>query len=432
MNKFAKLSLFAALFALAPFVSICQQIVLLGKITDTETGTALPYATIFLTGNSLSTISNGDGEFNLTMPASSVGDTIKVSMMGYAIYQKRVGDIISTDNLSIRLAIKPIRLEEVVIMEKKITAKVVVTKAFENIENNFPTKTYRLNGFYREMHLENNKSVELIEAAIDIYDNGYKIYKGDRPRINEKVNLKNVRASKNYRNACFDRTRIEQYNLVVGALVHNPVRYRPSNLTQWEQDKAFKIDTMLYMHDRPIYVVSFLSYLPEFPNFERKNAIYIDAENYSIYKYTWEEYAKEGKYSEKPWRLSKGSKYTTNRKRISTVYEYGNYNGKMYLTYFDEKCYDDIVDSKIDSVIFESLGHVTLVTGQIESDEVKMIQEETLHRDQSLATQLKTYDPQFWRNYEHVKVMPLTRRNVADLAKEMPLEEQFKIEGSHK
>ena len=192
------------------------------------------------------------------------------------------------------------------------------------------------------------------------------------------------------------------------------------------------MDTLMYLNDRLVYVVNFLSYLSEYPNFERTNTIYIDAENYAIYKFQWEEYAKEGKYSEKPWPLTKESIYLTNRKRISTIYEYGMCQGKMYLKYFDEKCYDDIINSKTNVVEFESLSHVTLIIGQIETKNIIMPEKETLRRDQSLATQLNEYQPEFWSNDEQVKLVPLTRKNVKDLEWQIPLESQFKNEGIRK
>jgi hypothetical protein len=402
------------------------QILIVGKILDAESQEALPYVSIFLKENSVATISNADGEFSLVIADSFATDTLAIAAMGYASYRIRVGDIDQPQTMLVRLKLKPIPLDEIVVRESKISAGDIVRSAFEQIENNFPTVPYKLNGFFREMWLEDDRCVQLIEAAIDVHDMGYAGVRGSRPNSREKVDLKSVRTSNNYRHACFKNSAVERYNLVVGGLTHNPVRYRQLNTSQWMRDKKFTTDSVVYFNERPVYVVSFLSYLRQYPNFERKNTLYIDAENYSIYKYMSYEYPRKGKYSEKPRPLAKESVYLINRKQILTTYEYGRYKGKMYLKYFDERCFDDIVNSTDGSVVFESFGHITLIIGHIETENVVFPAVETIKRGQNLATQITAYDPVFWKNFEQVKMVPLTRKNIQDLEREMPLEKQFK------
>ncbi len=146
----------------------------------------------------------------------------------------------------------------------------------------------------------------LKEAALDIYDDGYK-----KKVVAEKVKLINSRSSRNYRNDLFTNTGIEKWNLVASALSNNPIKYRYRHIST---SKNFTLDSTLYYNDQLIYVISFLSYIHRFPNFERKNTLHIDAVSYAILQYGWEEYAKEGKYSEIPWRLSKDSFYFSKTK----------------------------------------------------------------------------------------------------------------------
>jgi hypothetical protein len=299
-----------------------------GKVIDDETKEPLSYASITIKSKPVGTVTNADGEFEFHLTSLHISDTLMISMLGYNSYSVKVLDIQDPKNLMVRLALKPTQLKEVVVVANKITPQEIIKKAFENIENNNPPQPYRLRGFYRETHQEGDRSVMLTEAALDVYDKGHKAVHGARSSVKEKVNVRNSRTSKNYRNNLFNKTAVEKWNLVVSALRNNPVKYRDPNIKRKIADKVFRLDSVIYFNDRLIYVISFLSYISRFPNFERKNTLYVDAENYAIYKYGWEEYAKKGKYSEPPWRLTKDSFYFYKRKRISTIYEFGDYQGK--------------------------------------------------------------------------------------------------------
>jgi hypothetical protein len=265
-----------------------------------------------------------------------------------------------------------------------------------------------------------------VEAALDISDDGYKAIRHKRYMMREKVHLKNVRASKNYRNTLFQNSEIEKYNLVISALKCNEVKYRNPDLKRTFRDKTFELDSVLYMNDRLVCVVSFLSYISRFPNFERRNIAYIDAENYAIYKYGWEEYAKKGKYSEPPWRLKNDTLFSVARKRISTMYEYEYFEGKMFLKYFDEKCYEDILNTRNGSVVLEMVGNTTLAVHGIHTDHTNPEKESLMKRDRSIYAQTTPYDEKFWSEYG--LPVPLTKKQLRDLEWALPLTKQFQLQ----
>jgi hypothetical protein len=421
-----------AILITCPCISFSQTALKLsGKVVDVQTKEPLQYASITIKSKPIGTVTNADGEFEFHLTTLYTQDTLMISMLGYNSFSVKVLDIKDPKNLMVRLAFKPTQLKEVVVVANKITPQEIIKRAFENIKNNNPAMPYRLRGFYREMHEEGDRSVMLTEAALDVYDQGHRAVHGARSSVKEKVNLRNSRTSKNYRNNLLNKTVVEKWNLVVSALRNNPVKYRDPNIKRKIADKVFRLDSVIYFNDRLVYVISFFSYISRFPNFERKNTLCVDAENFAIYKYGWEEYAKEGKYSEPPWRLSKDSFYFYKRKKISTIYEFGDYQGKMFLKYFDEKAYYDIYNSKEDSVEFESLDQVVMVITEIMTD-VKMEEQETMALDQSIGGQVKKYDPSFWSNYDETKLVPLTKKQIKDLELEMSLEEQFKMQGIKK
>jgi len=404
---------------MAPWFGFSQPIVLSGKIVDDSSKQPISFATILILGGSSGTVSNADGEFSFVASSDSEDDTLLITMMGYDSYRSIIHQIQKPRAMLVNLKTKPIELKEVVIAEKKISARQIVLTAFKGIKNNFLERPYVMKGFYRETYLEDGKAVLLTEVAIDVYDKGY------TTRASEKVDVRSIRTSKNYRHDCFKKTVVERYNLLVTALRCNPIKYQPSYLVGNLKKEKFRIDSVVYLNDRPVFVISYFTYIGRFPLFERKNTIYIDAENHIIYKYGWEEYATQGKYSEKAWRLSQDSRYLTSRRRISTIYEYGSYEGKMGLKYYDSKCYDDILNASDGTVALESLNQETWVITGVDTRNIDPNHPETLLRDQSLNAQAKPYDPAFWKDYKEVKLVPLTRKDVKNLEKEMTLEKQF-------
>ena len=409
----------AIVIFIAPLYGLAQPIVLSGKITDEQTKLPLSFATILVQGRADGTVSNGDGEFDLIVPQDSGNDTLLISMMGYDTYRSIIRQIQHSGAMLVNLKPRPIELKEVVISEKKVSPREIVLTAFKDVKNNFLKTPYVMKGFYRETYLEDGKAVLLTEVAIDVYDKGYTTHDP------EKVDVRSIRTSMNYRNDCFKKTVVERYNLLVTALRCNPIKYQPPYLVGNLKKAKFRIDSVVYLNDRPVYVISYFTYIARFPLFERKNTVCIDAENHIIYKYGWDEYATQGKYSEKAWRLSQDSPYLISRRRISTIYEYGSYEGKMGLKYYDSKCYDDILNASDGSVALEALNQETWVITGVDTKNVDSNHPETLRRDQSLNAQAKQYDPAFWKNYKEVKLVPLTRKDVKNLEKEMTLEKQF-------
>jgi hypothetical protein len=121
--------------------------------------------------------------------------------------------------------------------------------------------------------------------------------------------------------------------------------------------------------------------------------------------------------------LTKDSPYLVARKRISTIYEYENFQGKMYLKYFDEQCDDDILDTRTNTIVLEVTGHTTLIVISVNAGKLKPEETITMKNDRSLYAQATPYNPVFWK--DHQQLVPLTKKQLTDLEREIPIEEQF-------
>jgi hypothetical protein len=395
-----------------------------GKVIDQQTRIPLDFVSVRINNKAIGTITNADGVFDLLVPREYGNDTLIISLMGYASYRCVVKKIADRAGMTIKLKVKAVELGEITITDSKLDPKEIVRKAYEQIESNFSVTPYYYNAFYRETHQENNRYVSLVDAAMDIYDRGYKAIREKRWAMKEEVSLNEVRVSRNYRNPLFRNTEVERYNLVISALRCNEVKYRKPNVSAMLRNKKFVLDSIIYQDDRPVCIISFFTYIPKYPLFERKNTFYIDAENYAIYKIGWEEYAKKGKYSEKPWPLTKDSPYRVARKRISTIYEYENFQGKMYLKYFNEQCDDDILDAGTNAVLVEATGRTTLIVTSVYSGKPKQEGAAMMKNDRSLYAQATPYNSVFWK--EHQQLVPLTKKQLADLEHKIPIDEQFR------
>jgi len=243
--------------AACPYLSLAQgSLKLSGKVADGESGGPLTYASVSLKGKSVGTVTNADGMFDFHILTPAVDDTLVISILGYTSYETPVNALQNKGQIVVRLKIKPIQLEEVVVTDTKLTLKDIVAKAYENIEINYPLQPYVYQCFYRETHQENNKSIMLVEASLDVYDKGYKALHLNRHQIREKVNLNNVRASNNYRNPLFKNTAVENSNLVISALSNNLVKYRKADARTLNHH-TYTLERIVYSNEDLIYVSQF-------------------------------------------------------------------------------------------------------------------------------------------------------------------------------
>jgi hypothetical protein len=400
------------------------------KVLDKDTGMPIGNASVRLTKEPVGTLTNDDGEFNFNFVAKSADDTLIVSMMGYESFRSSLNNTGVVRGGIVYLAVKPIELREIVVSDTKLDALEIIKKANANIERNLPVEPYSFRTFYRETHLENNRNVILTEAVADVFDPGYKPIRRNGFRFNEKIVLKQVRSSSDYRDSLFRNTVIERYNLLISAFIHNPVKYLARDLKKVLANSTLSFDSVLSLNDRLVYVVSFKTYIPRYPLFERKNTLYIDAEDYAIEKYTWEEYPTEGEYSEPGWPLTPDSVYFVHRKRIETTYEYEEHNGRMFLKYFDEKCFEDIRHERHNNVKLRILGHTTIIASAVQANVVKPEKGDLMMNGRSVYAQPKPYDAGFWKHNK--PLVPLTRKQIRDLEWKLPLEQQYVSSGGRK
>lgn len=161
--------LLVVLLCAFPSISLAQT--LTGRILDSQTGEAVPFATV-VTGVNRGTISNEEGYFSLE---NSKMDTpsVQISCMGYETLIVPAASLKADGVLELHPA--AIRLNEVRIGERIPDAEEIIRKVNESIPVNYNLDTRNYTFFYREseamnweqLDLEVEKDSELDKAQLE-------------------------------------------------------------------------------------------------------------------------------------------------------------------------------------------------------------------------------------------------------------------------
>lgn len=139
--------------------------------------------------NSISTISNENGEFELHIPSSYLNDTIKISYIGFH-NKKIVAKTLSVNPFNEIKLIEHIYNLNEVIVEPTLSIEQIRNNIILNFNKNFRTVQYNLTGFFRNYVKENNKYDKLIEGEVNIHSKGF------------NLDLKKLLASEIYLSEC--------------------------------------------------------------------------------------------------------------------------------------------------------------------------------------------------------------------------------------
>lgn len=250
-----------------------ENIILTGKVLDEKSNEPLAFASIRVACKPVGTVTNANGEFDFYLDDKYSNDTLVITHVGYHTFKDKIGNL-SKRRLSIPLRPRPALLNEVIIREKNLTAKEIVGKAVKNLTLNYSTKSFCLEGFFREIEAENGKYVLLTEAAVDLYD---KKFDGKpKRRLQESVDVREMRRSLRYTG---QSNRDNIGFALADLLENNDVRYNRGMLDTARN--SFTLDTMTVYNDRSVFGVSVA-------NKTDSGMLYIDTETFGFLKISME------------------------------------------------------------------------------------------------------------------------------------------------
>ena len=161
----------AALPAAAQEPDTLAFLTLYGKLSDSQTGAPVPYASVQLEGTSLSNVTNSEGLFSLKVPAGTPDSALlRFHHLGYMNVTQPVARFLGrTADKPLPIARAPVSIQLDPSVIRSIEPMELLRTAYRHVRDNYPQQHEHLVAFYREMIRKGNiKYLALNEAVVDI------------------------------------------------------------------------------------------------------------------------------------------------------------------------------------------------------------------------------------------------------------------------
>ena len=142
-----------------------------GKVVDSNTDKALPFATIEALGSNTATVTNIDGEFTIKIGRNSDVSQLKISYIGFQNKVLGLENFSDQQILTVELVQSSIQLKQVTIRPKD--AMELIVDVLANVRANYSEEPMMMRGFYRETIQRGRNYVSISEAVIDVYKGAY-------------------------------------------------------------------------------------------------------------------------------------------------------------------------------------------------------------------------------------------------------------------
>ena len=136
-----------------------------GSILDSKTKNELIFASITVSGTTISTISNSEGKFSIKIPTEKQNSSLVISFLGYKNKVVPIKELKQEKNV---LYLEPSNtiLEEVVV--KVMDAKNIFLGVLNSRLRNYGNEPIQMTGFYRETIRKRRTYVSLSESILSI------------------------------------------------------------------------------------------------------------------------------------------------------------------------------------------------------------------------------------------------------------------------
>lgn len=141
-----------------------------GIVKDARTNQPIAFASVFVPGTSVGTVSNLNGVFTLKILKELDADVFAISHLGYHVARFPV-ELNLSFGTSYFLEPHSVVLPEVVIRPND--PKSLVLSAIERIGQNYPEVPQRLTAFYREAIKQRRDYISISEAVVEVYQTPY-------------------------------------------------------------------------------------------------------------------------------------------------------------------------------------------------------------------------------------------------------------------
>jgi len=164
-----------------------------GTVMDKNTRDPIVFASVYINGTRIGTVTNSDGDFIIKVPDRYIDKQLGFSHIGYAASFIDIKSLKNKDNV-IELLSTPYEIEEVTI--RNLDPKTLIRTAIGKIPENFSNQPVMMTSFYRETVRQNRSYVAVAEAVLDVYKASYrnttetdriKVFKGRKSQDVKKM-----------------------------------------------------------------------------------------------------------------------------------------------------------------------------------------------------------------------------------------------------
>ncbi|MBP2830627.1 carboxypeptidase-like regulatory domain-containing protein [Aquimarina sp. U1-2] len=330
---------------------------LLSRVVNVASGFPVYYATVKLSGTNQGVIADQDGQFRLPCDLE-LSNSIVLSAIGYETKAVKIDELQRGEINIIHLKPHVQHLETVSLTvkkkksDRKLPARLIVSRAIKNIPINYPKLPYSYIGYYRDyqqpigdsyarikkQHQKNANYINLNESIVEVFDAGFNtdyfenesnqalVYSYNQNETfvrDQRLAIPYDNNKKKYLNRVFiPPFGGNEFNVLnVINSIRNRSRQSFSFADVFSKDftknHSFNLQGVTYLNDTPIYEISFVSNASvSGKDHFAKGTIFVAKDTYSIH------------------RLQYGL-YSVNKKApmYEVTIEYVPVNNKMYLNY---------------------------------------------------------------------------------------------------
>lgn len=395
-------------FFLLLSTNVFGQYLLEGTIVDKETGKPVPLASIGIVGTSKGTSSNMNGEFSILVEQPF---SLKITCIGYE--SRILENPIEIE--TIQLTPSATQLNTVVVFDKKVNARKIMSKVFANAKKNYLNDGFLQKLFYRHYCKDNGSYGRLIEAYVDVWkENGYKASRksaGNR----EGIRITQLRRSLDKTMGTQGHEPISVANVLQADLMgyqaveqskHMSFYTEVSNLKADFADYSFSFKGITFYDGEEVYLIGY--------RYKMDSVLTTTGAYYHLTQSSGTLYVTTDKYA-----IIKSEdvrKYDGNI--IRTAAYYRRYGNRYY-------CYHMVRDGEIHGHDnFRHDFHIELMSVEVSMNEKYKFESAIPGR----AGLLKIpYDPNFWTTNTTLKATPLENEIIDDLGGGASLNKQFEL-----
>ncbi|MDW3192488.1 MAG: carboxypeptidase-like regulatory domain-containing protein [Cytophagales bacterium] len=371
-----------------------QYLVIEGQIWDGTTSSPLPFCSVFIKGKEVGTVANFEGRFKINIPESMQSDTLVISHVGYKNYYAIVGEL--SEEITVKLEEAPIDLDVIQVTTDRLSAQEIFGKAIDKINSGkgYPEQDFRMDGFFREQHRSEGVPTGVLECAISVFDDDVTTKFKDIA-INQ---FRKVYDRKQNTDQFIDTKEGHNHLLLLlnGGINLIPLarRYKSS---VWKL--PLEIKELTYYNDRMVYVLAN-------ENERRKLQLYVDVDDFTVYKNELILEAKDSDYESYAWRKMNSKGEECGAVYDHQSYEYRSINGKLFPYYSFRRMDFSCFDPQQEAIIATAQLKKELLVNHVTYNPV-VTAKDKLRKKQGLINRKEPYDSVFWKHFNDIREIDL-------------------------